>query len=83
MVLPGAFILAIVSLIFLYTKNLVSGVVLAFLYFGGIVLHILFLSGLVPSVVVVPFPLFLVGGIVLDALAIAAVFDLLRRKKAR
>ncbi len=82
MVLPGAFALAILSLIFVFTKNLVAGVLLAFLYFGGIVFHCLFLLGFAPSVVVVPSPLFLAGGIVLDVLAIAAVNDVLRRKKA-
>jgi hypothetical protein len=80
-VLPGAFALAIISLIFVFTKNLLPGVLLAFLYLGGIVFHVLFFLGLVPPVVLVPSPLLLAGGIVLDALAIAAVFDVWRRKR--
>jgi hypothetical protein len=80
-VLPGAFALAILTLIFLYTKNLVSAGLLAFLYFGGIVLHLLFFLGIVPAVLVVPSPAILVGGIFLDALAIAAIYDIFRRGK--
>ncbi len=79
-VIPGTFALAILSLIFLYTKNLFSAVLLAFLYFGGIVLHSLFFLNFVPAVIVVPSPLFLAGGIVLDAVAIAAIYDIARRK---
>jgi hypothetical protein len=76
----GTFALAILSLVFLYTKNRVSAFLLAFLYFGGIMLHLLFFSGAVPSVLVVSSPVFLAAGIVLDALAIGAIYDILRRK---
>lgn len=80
-VLPGTFALAILSLVFLYTKNRYPAAGLAFLYFGGIVLHSLFFAGVVPAVLIVPSPLFLAFGIVLDALAIAAIYDYLQRKK--
>ncbi len=81
-VLPGTFALAILSLVFLYTKNRYPAAGLAFLYFGGIVLHSLFFAGVVPAVIIVPSPLFLAFGIVLDALAIAAIYDYLQRKKS-
>lgn len=80
-VIPGVFALAFLSLIFIYTKNFVSAVLLAFLYAGGIVLHTLFFLGLVPPVLVVPLPLFLAAGIILDALAIAAIYKIMRRKR--
>ncbi len=81
-VLPGAFALGILSLIFLYTKNRLSAVLLAFLYLGGIVLHALFFSSAVPAVLIVPLPAFLAAGIVLDALAIAAIYDYTPKKRA-
>lgn len=81
-VIPGVFALAFLSLIFIYTKNLVSAGLLAFLYAGGIVLHTLFFLGLVPPVLVVPSPFFLAAGIVLDALAIGAIYKIMRRKQA-
>jgi hypothetical protein len=80
-VLPGTFALAILSLIFLYTKNRYPAAGLAFLYFGGIALHSLFFLGLVPAVIIVPSPLFLAFGIILDALAIVSIYDYLQRKK--
>jgi hypothetical protein len=81
-VLPGAFALAVLSLIFVYTKNVVSAGSLAFLYAGGIVLHTLFFLGLVPSVLVVSSPAFLAAGIILDTLAIGAIYDIIRRKRS-
>jgi hypothetical protein len=80
-VLPGTFSLAILSLVFLYTKNRYPAAGLVFLYAGGIVLHALFFAGLVPAVLVVPSSLLLALGIVLDALAIAAIYDYLKRKR--
>lgn len=80
-VLPGAFALAILSLIFMYTKNRYPATLLAFLYFGGITLHSLYFLGFVPAVIIIPSPLFLVFGIVLDALAILSIYDYLQRKK--
>ncbi len=80
-VLPGTFALAILSLVFLYTKNRYPAAGLAFLYGGGIVLHTLFFLGFVPAVLIVPSPLLLAFGILLDALAIVAIYDYLQRKK--
>jgi hypothetical protein len=80
-VLPGTFSLAILSLVFLYTKNRYPAAGLALLYAGGIVLHTLFFVGLVPAVLIVPSSLLLALGIVLDALAIAAIYDYLQRKR--
>jgi len=82
-VLPGTFALAVLSLIFLYTKNRYSAAGLAFLYAGGITLHSLFFLGLVPAVLIVPNQLLLAFGIVLAALAIVAIYDYLQRKKTQ
>jgi uncharacterized membrane protein len=46
-------------------------------------LHSLFFLGLVPAVLIVPNQLLLAFGIVLDALAIVAIYDYLQRKKTQ
>lgn len=78
-VLPGCFLLAASAIAFFASKNPFCGGLLVFLYCGGITFHILYLSGLFPSVLVVPTRLLLVGGIVLDALSIFVVVDYYRR----
>ena len=79
-VLPGCFLLATVSIVFVFTKNRYPAAILVFLYGGGIVFHALFLSGILPPVIVVPnSSAVLAGGIVIDALSIAAVYDFHRR----
>ena len=78
-VLPGCFALAILSILFYATKNRYPAAVLAFLFGGGITFHVLYLSGVFPPVIVVPDRLFLVFGIVIDVLAIFAVYDYYRR----
>jgi hypothetical protein len=74
-VLPGCFAVAISSILYFATKNRAAGAVLAFLYGGGIFFHALYLSGLFPSVLIVPSPAISVGGIIIDSLAIAAIYD--------
>lgn len=78
-VLPGCFLLATLSLVFYATKNRYSAGLLAFFYCGGIVFHVLYLSGVFPPVIVVPSSLILVVGIVVDALAIFSIYDSQRR----
>lgn len=78
-VLPGCFALAILSILFYATKNRYPAAVLAFMFGGGITFHVLYLSGVFPPVIIVPDKLFLVAGIVIDALAILAVYDYYRR----
>jgi hypothetical protein len=75
LVLPGCFAVAISSILYFATKHRAAGAVLAFLYGGGIFFHALYLSGLFPSVLVVPSPAIPVGGIVIDSLAIGAIYD--------
>jgi hypothetical protein len=77
-VLPGCFALAVSAIIFYVTKSRYPAALLVFLFGGGITFHILFLSGLFPSVIVVPSELFLVAGIAADALSILAVIDYYR-----
>ncbi len=81
-VLPGCFAVAISALLYYATKNLIPGAVLAFLYGGGIVFHALYLAGLFPSVLTVPSQVIPVGGIVIDALSIVAIFDYYRRLRS-
>ncbi len=78
-VLPGCFLLAISTLVFFVTKNRYPAGLLAFLYGGGITFHALYLSGVFPPVILVPSSLFLVVGIVVDALAIGSIYDYHRR----
>ena len=81
-ILPGCFILAALSIIFCLTKNRYPAAVLTLLFGGGITFHALYLSGLLPSVLVVSTPLILVGGIILDGLSIIAIYDYYRRVQA-
>ncbi len=78
-VLPGCFALAIVSIVFYVVKSRYLAALLAFLYGGGIIFHVLFLSGLFPSVIIVPTSLISVAGIVIDSLCIMAIYDYYRR----
>jgi hypothetical protein len=78
-VLPGCFIVAISAILYYVTKNRYPGAFLAFLYCGGIFFHALYLSGLFPSVLVVPSPLISIGGIIIDALSIGAIYDYYHR----
>ena len=78
-VLPGSFTVAISSILFYLTRNRYPAALLAFLYGGGIVFHLLYLSGVFPSILVVPDKLILVAGIVVDALSITAIYDYYRR----
>lgn len=79
LVIPGCLILGISSIIFYLTKNRYSAIVLIFLYCGGIVLHSLYLSGVFPSVIVVPDGFILAIGIMVDALTISLIYDYYRR----
>jgi hypothetical protein len=74
-VFPGCFALAIVSIIFSVTNSRYPAVLLAFLYSGGIVFHILYFLGLVESVIIVPNNIILAVGIPIDALAVVATYD--------
>jgi hypothetical protein len=78
-VFPGCFALAIVSIIFSVTNSRYPAVLLAFLYSGGIVFHILYFLGLVESVIIVPNNIILAVGIPIDALAVVATYDYYRR----
>lgn len=78
-VLPGCFTLAIVSIVFYVTHNRYPAVLLAFLYSGGIVFHMLYFLGLVESVIIVPNNIILVVGITVDALSVVAIYDYYRR----
>jgi hypothetical protein len=78
-VVPGCFALAIFSVIFYVRPIRYLGLLLAFLYSGGITFHLLFFLGLVGSVIVVPTNLILAAGIPVDAVAILAVYDYYRR----
>ena len=79
LVLPGTFTVAISSIIFYLTRNRYPAALLAFLYGGGIAFHLLYLSGVFPSIIIVPDKLILVAGIVVDALSITAIYDYYRR----
>jgi len=81
-VLPGCFTLAIVSIIFYLTHNRYTAVLLAFLYSGGIVFHLLYFLGLVESVIIVPNNIILAVGIPVDALAVVATYDYYRRVRS-
>jgi hypothetical protein len=78
-VLPGCFALAIASIAFYLTKRWYAGAFLAFLYGGGVVFHVLYLTGLFPAVLVVPDKSVLVVGIVADSLSIITIYDFYRR----
>jgi hypothetical protein len=78
-VLPGTFLVAITSLLFYFTKNRYPAAVLVFLYGGGIIFHLLYLSGVFPAVLTVPSPWILAAGIVVDALTIWACIDYYHR----
>ena len=78
-VLPGTFTLAILSIVFYVTKNRYPAALLIFLYSGGIVFHVLYLSGVFPPVIIVPDRLILVLGIVVDALSTMTIYDYYRR----
>jgi hypothetical protein len=74
-VIPGCFTLAIISIIVFITKNRYAAVALSFLYGGGVVFHSLYLSGAFPRVIIAPSKLLLVAGMILDALAIVAIYQ--------
>ncbi len=78
-VLPGCFAVAISAILYFGTRNSIPGAVLAFLYGGGIAFHALYLAGIFPSVLVVPSPVISIGGIIIDAISIIAIFDYYRR----
>ncbi len=78
-VAPGCFAVAISAILYFGTKNVIPGAVLAFLYAGGITFHALYILGVFPSVLVVPTPLISIGGIIIDAFSIGAIFDYYRR----
>jgi hypothetical protein len=78
-VLPGCFILAVTSIIFYLTNNRYPAALLAFLYGGGVVFHVLYFLGLVPSVIIVPNNIVLAAGIVIDSLSIITIYDYHRR----
>lgn len=79
LVLPGCFAVAISALLYFGTKNIIPGAVLAFLYAGGITFHSLYLLGLFPSVLTISSPVVPIGGIIIDAASIIAIFDYYRR----
>lgn len=79
-VLPGCFLVAILSLVYYFTANRYFAVAVAFLYCGGITFHLLYLAGLFPSVIVFPTKLLPAAGIIIDALSVAAIYDYYRRK---
>jgi hypothetical protein len=79
LVAPGCFAVAISAILYFGTKNIIPGAVLAFLYAGGITFHALYLGGLFPSVLTVPSPAIPIGGIIIDAASIIAIFDYYRR----
>jgi hypothetical protein len=79
LVLPGCFAVAISALLYFGTKNIIPGAVLAFLYAGGITFHALYLAGLFPSVLTISSPMVPIGGIIIDAASIIAIFDYYRR----
>jgi hypothetical protein len=72
---PGAILLAILSLVYYFTKNRYSGFFLSFLYAGGVFFHALFLAGVFPSILIVPSTWVLVVGLVLDVLVILTIVD--------
>jgi hypothetical protein len=78
-VLPGCFILAVTSIVFYLTNNRYPAARLAFLYDGGVVFHVLYFLGAVPSVIIVPNDIVLAAGIVVDALSIITIYDYHRR----
>jgi hypothetical protein len=78
-VIPGCLAVASLAIVYFFRKKLAFGFLIAFLYSGGIVFHLLFLSGLFPSVIVVPSFVVSIGGILLDVLSIFAIFDYYRR----
>jgi hypothetical protein len=78
-VLPGCFILAVTSIVFYLTNNRYPAALLAFLYSGGIVFHVLYFLGIVPSVILVPNNIVLAAGIVVDSLSIITIYDYYRR----
>jgi hypothetical protein len=79
LVLPGCFAVAISALLYFGTRNIIPGAVLAFLYAGGITFHALYLAGLFPSVLTITSPSVPIGGIIIDAASIIAIFDYYRR----
>ncbi|MGD6805919.1 MAG: hypothetical protein ACQCN4_03055 [Candidatus Bathyarchaeia archaeon] len=78
-VLPGCFAVAISGILYFATKRLAAGACLAFLYGGGIFFHALYLLGLFPSVLTIPSAVIPIGGIIIDALSIAAIYNFYRR----
>lgn len=78
-VTPGAISLAILSLVYYFTKNRFFGFFLSFFYAGGVLFHALFLLGFFPAILIVPSGLVLAGGLVLDVLVIASIVDFYRR----
>ena len=79
LVVPGSIILALLSIVFYYFKDMYSMATLAFMYLCGTVFHALFLIGLTPSIIVVPHGSALVFGAFIDTFTPIIILDYSRR----
>ena len=81
LVIPGSIILAFLSIVFYYFKDMYSMTVLAFMYLCGAVGHILFLLGIIPPLLIIPLDSALFLGAVLDIGTPIIILDYGRRHR--
>jgi len=78
LVIPGSIILAFLSIVFYYFKDRYSMTVLAFMYLCGAFFHILFILGIIPSIIIVPQGSALAFGAFIDIFAAIIILDYFR-----
>lgn len=85
-VIPGSIALAVLSVIFVYTKNRYVMAALIFEYLGGAFFHALYLIGILPGpILLIPYNLFLASafGLFIDVFTTVVIYDFYRRNYSK
>ena len=82
LVIPGSIILAFLSIVFYYFKDMYSMTVLAFMYLCGAFCHLLFILGIIPPIIILPQGSALIFGAFIDIFAAIIILDYFRLNKS-
>ena len=82
LVIPGAIIVALLSVVFIYTKHFIPMAILMFMYSCGAFFHALFLVGLLPPLLIVSQSSFLAFGLIIDIFTVIISYDYYRRTRS-
>jgi hypothetical protein len=79
LVIPGCIVLAALSIVFVYTKNVFAMAALMFMYLCGAFFHFLYFISFLPPLLVVPNTSILAFGIFIDTFTAVVIYDYYRR----